>query len=75
MDKIDFGNSCHWFDGGIVGLGNYHRIDKYAKDFIVHKDNGKAHLDSNLRKNIIITDYPHNSSNDSIMQLLTECNI
>ena len=77
LDKIDFGNlDTIWFDGGDCrGCGEYHRIDKHAKDFIVHKDNGKAHLDSNWRKNIIITDYPHNPRNDSIMQLLTECNI
>ena len=77
LDKIDFGNlDAIWFDGGDCrGCGDYYRIDKHAKDFIVHKDNGKAHLDSNWRKNIIITDYPHNPRNDSIMQLLTECNI
>ena len=77
LDKIDFADlDSLLFDGGDCrGCGDYHRIDKHAKDFIVHKDNGKAHLDSNWRKNIIVTDYPHNPRNDSIMQLLTSCNI
>ena len=77
LDKIDFADlDSLLFDGGDCrGCGDYHRIDKHAKDFIVHKDNGKAHLDSNWRKNIIVTDYPHNPRNDSIMQLLSECNI
>ena len=77
LDKIDFGDlDSLLFDGGACrGCGDYHPIYKHAKDFIVHKKNEEAHLDSNWRKNIIITEYPHNPRNDSIMQLLTECNI
>ena len=77
LDNIDFGElDSLLFDGGACrGCGDYYPIYKNARDFIVHKNNGKAHLDSNWRKNIIITDYPHNQRNDSIMQLLTECNI
>ena len=77
LDKIDFGNlDSLLFDGGECrGCGDYHPIYKHAKDFIVHKKNEEALLDSNWRKNIIITEYPHNPRNDSIMQLLTNCNI
>ena len=77
LDKIDFGDlDSLLFDGGACrGCGDYHPIYKHAKDFIVHKKNEEAHLDSNWRKNIIITEYPHNPGNDSIMQFLTECNI
>ena len=77
LDKIDFGDlDSLLFDGGACrGCGDYYPIYKNAKDFIVHKNNRKAHLDSNWRKNIIITEYPHNPRNDSIMQLLTNCNI
>ena len=77
LDNIDFGDlDSLLFDGGACrGCGDYHPIYKNAKDFIVHKNNRKAHLDSNWRKNIIITEYPHNPRNDSIMQLLTNCNI
>jgi len=77
LDKIDFGNlDSLLFDGGECrGCGDYHPIYKHAKDFIVHKNIGEAYLDSNWRKNIIITDYPSCPRNDSIMQLLTKCYI
>ena len=77
LDNIDFGDlDSLLFDGGACrGCGDYHPIYKNAKDFIVHKNNEEAHLDSNWRKNIIITEHPHNPRNDSIMQLLTNCNI
>lgn len=77
LDKIDFGNlDSLLFDGGECrGCGDYHPIYKHAKDFLVHKNKGEAHLDSNWRKNIIVTDYPSCPRNDSIMQLLTKCYI
>ena len=77
LDKIDFGDlDSLLFDGGACrGCGDYHPIYKHAKDFIVHKNNEETHLDSNWRKNIIITYYPHDPRNDSIMQLLTKCYI
>ena len=77
LDKIDFeGLDSLLFDGGQCrGCGDYHSIYMRAKDFLVDLNKGESHLDSNWRKNIIVTDYPRNPRNDTIMQLLTNCYI
>ena len=77
LDKIDFEDlDSLLFDGGQCrGCGDYHPIYMRAKDFLVDLNKGEIHLDSNWRKNIIVTDHPRNPRNDTIMQLLTNCYI